>query len=63
MTFFVIGRLKDTTGSYDPGFYVAGTMIALSGLMLFVIPCVQRWSNKPKKVHDSAADNNKAVST
>jgi len=33
----IAGRLKDTTNSYDPAFYVAGFMIAISGLMLFFI--------------------------
>ena len=37
---FIIGWLYDVTQSYDPGFYLAGTMIAISGLMLFVIPYI-----------------------
>jgi len=51
----IAGRLKDTTNSYDPAFYVAGVMIAISGLMLFFIPLIQRCSGQPK-VHDSAKD-------
>ncbi|CAN7997690.1 unnamed protein product, partial [Ixodes hexagonus] len=35
------GWLYDFTGSYDPGFFVSGAMIALGGIMLFLIPCVQ----------------------
>jgi hypothetical protein len=35
------GFLSDTLKSYDPGFYVAGTMIAFSGVMLFIIPPIQ----------------------
>lgn len=35
------GWLYDYTGSYDPGFLVSGAMIALGGVMLFVIPCAQ----------------------
>lgn len=54
-----LGRLKDVTGSYDPGFYVAGFMIAISGLMLFFIPCLQRCT-QAKKVRDNASA--KAVS-
>ena len=42
----IAGRLKDNLGSYDPGFYLAGTMIAASGLMLFFIPCIQRLQKK-----------------
>lgn len=38
----ITGWLHDYTGSYDPGFYVSGAMIAFSGLMLFFIPCVQQ---------------------
>lgn len=38
----ITGWLYDYTGSYDPGFSVSGAMIAVSGLMLFFIPCVQR---------------------
>lgn len=53
-----IGRLKDTLGSYDAGFYLAGSMIAISGLMLFFIPCLERWSAKNKK---KVGDSTKAV--
>jgi len=51
----IAGRLKDTTNSYDPAFYVAGVMIAISGLMLFAIPLLQRCSGK-SKVHDSTKE-------
>ncbi|XP_033228377.1 monocarboxylate transporter 9 [Belonocnema kinseyi] len=37
------GWLKDLLKTVDPAFYLAGIMIALSGLMLFSIPPVQRW--------------------
>ena len=30
--------MYDVTGSYEPGFNLAGAMISLSGLMLFVVP-------------------------
>jgi len=49
-------------GSYDPGFYVAGTMIALSGLMLFFIPCIQRCVDA-KKVSDSTPVNSKVATS
>jgi hypothetical protein len=45
--------LKDNLGSYDAGFYLAGSMIAISGLMLFFIPCLQRWT---KSKETKAAD-------
>jgi hypothetical protein len=47
------GRLKDNLGSYDAGFYLAGSMIAISGLMLYFIPCLQRWT---KSKETKAAD-------
>ena len=31
------------------GFYVAGVMMAVSGIMLFFIPCVQRYASE--KLH------------
>jgi len=37
----VIGALFDSIGDYDAGFYFAGTMIFLSGAMLFAIPALQ----------------------
>lgn len=37
------GFLKDITGSYAPGFIIAGVAIAFSGIMLFAIPCLQRY--------------------
>lgn len=38
----VTGWLYDFSGSYDPGFFLSGAMIAFGGVMLFLIPCVQR---------------------
>merc|ERR1719266_3197037 len=38
----IIGALKDSIGDYDAGFYFAGSMIFLSGAMLFAIPPLQR---------------------
>lgn len=39
---FFPGVLFDKTGSYDYSFLLAGSMIAISGLMLFFIPCIWR---------------------
>ncbi|PZC81163.1 hypothetical protein B5X24_HaOG213264 [Helicoverpa armigera] len=36
------GWLYDTLHSYAPGFYVAGGTISLSGLILFLIPVIER---------------------
>lgn len=52
-----LGRLKDNLGSYDAGFYLAGSMIAASGLMLFFIPCLQRMT----KSRDQGSLNAKPV--
>merc|ERR1719187_2966770 len=42
------GALFDATGSYDYSFLLAGSMIAISGLMLFFIPCV--WKIQARKI-------------
>lgn len=34
---YISGWLYDVTGTYDTGFYVAGSMISISGFMLFFI--------------------------
>ena len=40
------GWLYDATGSYDIGFYFAGVMIFLSGVMLFAIPWIEKKRDK-----------------
>ncbi|CAG5097051.1 Similar to SLC16A14: Monocarboxylate transporter 14 (Homo sapiens) [Cotesia congregata] len=46
----IAGWLYDALGSYDPGFFVGGAMIAISGLILFFIPPMQRCiKNKEEK--------------
>ncbi|KAK0179893.1 hypothetical protein PV327_005604 [Microctonus hyperodae] len=42
----IAGWLYDALLSYDPGFYVAGGMIAISGLMLYFIPPIQKYLKK-----------------
>ncbi|KAH9509415.1 hypothetical protein Btru_045844 [Bulinus truncatus] len=44
----IAGWLCDWTGSYDISFIVMGGLIALSGAMLYFLPCVQR--NMEKKM-------------
>lgn len=39
----ITGWLYDYTNSYDPGFFLSGAVIALGGIMLFVIPCAKRY--------------------
>ncbi|XP_076277713.1 monocarboxylate transporter 5-like isoform X1 [Lasioglossum baleicum] len=38
----IAGCLYDELKSYDPGFYTAGAMITVSGLILFFIPLIQK---------------------
>ncbi|XP_053970364.1 monocarboxylate transporter 12 [Hylaeus volcanicus] len=38
----IAGWLYDALESYDPGFFTAGGMITVSGLILFFIPLIQR---------------------
>jgi hypothetical protein len=41
--FSFTGWLYDALQSYNPGFYVSGFTIAISGIMLFFIPSLQRY--------------------
>lgn len=43
--------MYDVRGSYDDAFYLMGALVALSGLMLFAIPCLQR--RQAKQGHHS----------
>merc|ERR1712080_312972 len=38
----IVGFMFDAWGSYNPGFITMGIMIALSGIMLYPIPSIQR---------------------
>merc|ERR1719410_2279788 len=56
----IIGALYDNIGNYDAGFYFAGTMIFLSGAMLFAIPAIQEKikNKKPSfKIHSGGKDD------
>jgi len=57
--------LKDWIGDYDAGFYFAGTMIFLSGAMLFAIPSIQRAlkNKKPSfKIHSGGKGDDDLLS-
>jgi len=61
----IIGALKDWIGDYDAGFYFAGTMIFLSGAMLFAIPSIQRAlkNKKPSfKIHSGGKGDDDLLS-
>ncbi|PRD24076.1 UNVERIFIED_CONTAM: slc16a12 [Trichonephila clavipes] len=51
----VTGWLYDFLGSYDPGFFMSGAMIAISGIMLFLVPCI----SKPPSIHVSDPEDPK----
>lgn len=55
--FFVtfLGWLYDITLSYSPAFILAGIMIALSGLVMFAVPPIQRMQAR-KAEHENAQD-------
>nr|XP_018903102.1 PREDICTED: uncharacterized protein LOC109034428 [Bemisia tabaci]XP_018903103.1 PREDICTED: uncharacterized protein LOC109034428 [Bemisia tabaci]XP_018903104.1 PREDICTED: uncharacterized protein LOC109034428 [Bemisia tabaci]XP_018903105.1 PREDICTED: uncharacterized protein LOC109034428 [Bemisia tabaci] len=36
------GWLSDVTGTYDLSFYLSGVFIAISGLLLLVLPCIEK---------------------
>ncbi|CAG9864488.1 unnamed protein product, partial [Phyllotreta striolata] len=45
----IAGGLYEITDSYNPGFVLAGSAIGMSGLILFLIPPVQKWQAKKLK--------------
>lgn len=42
----VAGIFFDLTGTYDASFYIAGVVIALSGVMCFPLPWISRWEKR-----------------
>ncbi|KAK3095274.1 hypothetical protein FSP39_012542 [Pinctada imbricata] len=57
----IAGWLYDGTGSYNISFHVAGTVVAVSGAMLYVIPWVQRCVGKPNHDEEIEIGENKPV--
>ena len=54
------GALYDSIGDYDAGFYFAGSMIFVSGAILFTIPAIQDRIKKKKpsfKIHSGGQDD------
>ncbi|KAK8779477.1 hypothetical protein V5799_019180, partial [Amblyomma americanum] len=45
---FSIGIFFDLTGTYDASFYIAGSLIALSGIMCLPLPWISRWEKRRK---------------
>ncbi|XP_064638129.1 monocarboxylate transporter 12-B-like [Lineus longissimus] len=44
----MLGWVFDGTGSYEISFIIAGVMIAVSGAMLYTVPCVQKLMDRRK---------------
>lgn len=49
----ILGWLYDITLSYGPAFLLAGTMIAISGLVMFLIPPIQRQRARALKLSNA----------
>lgn len=60
--FYVIGWLYDGTGSYNISFHVAGTVVAISGSMLYFIPLIQRCLGRSKVILQKEIDIEKPTS-
>jgi len=52
LLYICVGWLSDVTGSYDAAFCAAGVIIFLSGLMLFIAPCIGRVHRGEQRVAD-----------
>ena len=48
-----LGLLFDYTRSYGPAFILAGVMIAISGLLMFAIPPLQRYQAKKSELKNA----------
>ena len=46
--YFISGALYDNFGSYIYGFWLAGGIIAISGAMIFFIPCMKQPNSEAK---------------
>ncbi len=53
------GWVFDATENYDASFWLMGAMIALSGIMLYPIPLIQKYQlKKPAMLYNQAHDMN-----
>lgn len=46
--YFFLGMVFDATGSYDASFYIAGTLILLSGVLGIPLPYLSKWEKRKK---------------
>lgn len=58
----IVGFLYDNTHSYTPGFLFAGIMIAFSGLILFLIPPLQKYLRQREVHHEEDPIDNAIAS-
>jgi len=52
----IVGFLFDAYGSYDCGFLVMGVVVALSGAMLYPIPCIRNALSEDLELHKGAEE-------
>lgn len=45
----IAGLVKEMTGNYDGPFYLAGSLILLSGILCYPLNCLNRWEKKKRK--------------
>lgn len=48
LTYWIVGYLRDVTGSYDVCFYTMGTCMLLGGVVILVEPLVLREIKTPR---------------
>jgi len=52
----IVGFMYDAYGTYDLGFLVMGLMISFSGVMLYPVPCLQKYLQKRARRHEIATE-------
>ncbi|KAL0275611.1 UNVERIFIED_CONTAM: hypothetical protein PYX00_003413 [Menopon gallinae] len=45
----IAGLIKEATGNYDASFYFSGSLILISGLMLFPLRAINKWEKRKRK--------------
>lgn len=48
----IAGMIKEATGTYDASFYFSGSLILVSGLMLFPLRAINKWEQRKRKEDD-----------
>ena len=55
-SFLFTGLMRDSTGSYIPGFHVMGAMMIAGGLWLLTLPLAEKWEKR--RLDQYAVKNN-----